>query len=85
MLRFETFQEDYFVDYKNVTVIGGNGGSGLISFARVWCNPYAGPDGADGGNGGHVIFEGKTLMSYCRLNILLLIQLFFQLVQTLNL
>jgi len=51
-------KEDFFVDYKRITVKGGDGGSGLISFARIWCNPYAGPDGADGGNGGHVIFEG---------------------------
>ncbi|CAD6996850.1 unnamed protein product [Ceratitis capitata] len=47
----------YFVDSKQVHVIGGKGGDGCISFLQLWCNERAGPDGGDGGNGGHVIFQ----------------------------
>ncbi|XP_046736886.1 mitochondrial ribosome-associated GTPase 2 isoform X1 [Diprion similis] len=47
----------YFIDMKQVTVIAGNGGDGNISFLRLWANEFAGPDGGDGGSGGHVIFQ----------------------------
>ncbi|XP_017468481.1 PREDICTED: mitochondrial ribosome-associated GTPase 2 isoform X2 [Rhagoletis zephyria] len=50
----------FFVDSKQVNVIGGKGGDGCISFLQVWCNERAGPDGGDGGNGGHVIFQSTT-------------------------
>ncbi|XP_011202496.2 mitochondrial ribosome-associated GTPase 2 [Bactrocera dorsalis] len=50
----------YFVDSKQVQVIGGKGGDGCISFLQLWCNERAGPDGGDGGNGGHVIFQTST-------------------------
>ncbi|XP_053959170.1 mitochondrial ribosome-associated GTPase 2 [Anastrepha ludens] len=50
----------YFVDSKQVHVIGGKGGDGCISFLQLWCNERAGPDGGDGGNGGHVIFQSTT-------------------------
>ncbi|XP_014616201.1 PREDICTED: mitochondrial ribosome-associated GTPase 2 isoform X2 [Polistes canadensis] len=47
----------YFVDIKQVRVIGGRGGDGTISFLQLWKNDRAGPDGGDGGHGGHVIFQ----------------------------
>ncbi|XP_043489912.1 mitochondrial ribosome-associated GTPase 2 isoform X1 [Polistes fuscatus] len=47
----------YFVDIKQVRVIGGKGGDGTISFLQLWKNDRAGPDGGDGGHGGHVIFQ----------------------------
>ncbi|XP_046736887.1 mitochondrial ribosome-associated GTPase 2 isoform X2 [Diprion similis] len=50
----------YFIDMKQVTVIAGNGGDGNISFLRLWANEFAGPDGGDGGSGGHVIFQAST-------------------------
>jgi hypothetical protein len=46
-----------FVDFKRVTCTAGNGGSGMISFLRQYRNPFGGPDGGDGGPGGHVIFQ----------------------------
>ncbi|GFY47088.1 mitochondrial ribosome-associated GTPase 2 [Trichonephila inaurata madagascariensis] len=46
-----------FIDFKSVTAIGGKGGDGLISFLRLYKNPFGGPSGGDGGNGGHVIFQ----------------------------
>ncbi|KAJ6221000.1 hypothetical protein RDWZM_006812 [Blomia tropicalis] len=48
-----------FVDFRRVSVTGGNGGNGKICFLHLWSNPNAGPSGGDGGNGGHVIFEAS--------------------------
>ena len=42
-------------------MIGGRGGDGCMSFLSLPFNEWAGPDGGDAGNGGHVIFQGKTL------------------------
>ena len=47
----------HFVDWKQVVCTAGKGGDGMICFLRLWCNPFGGPSGGDGGNGGHIIFE----------------------------
>jgi GTP-binding protein len=41
-------------------VIAGNGGDGCCSFLRAFANDKAGPDGGDGGNGSHIIFQACT-------------------------
>jgi GTP-binding protein len=46
-----------FVDYAEISVKGGNGGKGCISFRREKYVPKGGPDGGDGGNGGNVIIH----------------------------
>ena len=48
-----------FVDYIRVFCRSGNGGAGSSHFLRVKFNPMAGPDGGDGGRGGHVILRGN--------------------------
>ena len=46
------------MDYVRVKCKAGDGGNGMVSFARFCNMPFGGPDGGDGGNGGHVIFQG---------------------------
>ena len=49
-----------FVDYVKVYVRSGKGGAGSAHLLRVKYNAKAGPDGGDGGRGGHVILRGNT-------------------------
>ncbi len=49
-----------FVDYIRVFCRSGKGGAGSAHFARTKFNAQAGPDGGDGGRGGHVILRGST-------------------------
>ncbi len=57
-----------FVDEVSITVSSGQGGAGSVSFRRESMDPRGGPDGGDGGRGGHVIFRStpqlNTLIDY---------------------
>ena len=55
-----------FIDYVTINIGSGKGGPGCTSFRREKFVPRGGPDGGDGGRGGHVILEADT-----RLNTLL--------------
>lgn len=46
-----------FVDEASIVVSSGKGGPGAVSFLREAMTPRGGPDGGDGGRGGHVIFR----------------------------
>jgi len=43
-----------FIDEADITVVGGAGGNGCVSFRREKYVPRGGPDGGDGGDGGSV-------------------------------
>lgn len=49
----------FYVDACRVRAVAGNGGDGCVSFLSAWCKEQAGPNGGDGGNGGHVVFQVK--------------------------
>ena len=48
-----------FVDYVKVFCRSGKGGAGSHHFHRSKINPRGGPDGGDGGRGGHIILRGN--------------------------
>jgi GTP-binding protein len=48
-----------FIDYVKLCSRSGNGGSGSVHFRREKHVPLGGPDGGNGGRGGHVILRGN--------------------------
>ncbi len=48
-----------FVDYVKINCRSGKGGPGSAHFFRSRNNPKGGPDGGDGGRGGHIILKGN--------------------------
>lgn len=53
---------DNFVDYVKIHCTSGNGGGGSSHFRREKYIPKGGPDGGDGGRGGHVYLRGNKQM-----------------------
>lgn len=54
--------ETNFVDYVKIHCTAGNGGAGSAHLRREKFVAKGGPDGGDGGRGGHVILEGNRNM-----------------------
>ena len=56
-----------FVDYVRILFRSGKGGAGSVHFHRGASTPKGGPDGGDGGRGGHIILQADpqewTLLS----------------------
>lgn len=51
-----------FIDYVKILCRSGNGGAGSRHFHRAKYVPKGGPDGGDGGRGGHIILKGNRNM-----------------------
>ena len=48
-----------FIDYVKIYCRSGNGGSGSTHMRREKYVPKGGPDGGDGGRGGHIILRAN--------------------------
>lgn len=51
-----------FIDYVKILCRSGKGGAGSMHFHRAKYVPKGGPDGGDGGRGGHIILRGNRNM-----------------------
>ncbi len=51
-----------FIDYVKILCRSGKGGAGSRHFYRAKYVPKGGPDGGDGGRGGHIILRGNAHM-----------------------
>ena len=54
--------ESNFVDYVKIFCKSGNGGAGSAHLRREKFVAFGGPDGGDGGRGGHIILRGNEQM-----------------------
>lgn len=53
-------EKSNFVDYVKIYMRSGHGGPGSVHFRREKFIPKGGPDGGDGGRGGHIIIRGNS-------------------------
>ena len=51
--------ESNFADYVKIHCESGHGGAGSAHLRREKYIPKGGPDGGDGGRGGHIILQGN--------------------------
>ena len=49
--------ESNFIDYVRIFCASGHGGAGSAHLHRAKYVPKGGPDGGDGGRGGHIILR----------------------------
>ena len=62
--------ESNFIDYVKILCRSGKGGAGSRHFYRAKYVPKGGPDGGDGGRGGHIICVATEICGhFCLLNI----------------
>jgi GTPase len=52
-----------FIDHVKLHVQAGKGGAGVVHFRREKSVPKGGPDGGNGGRGGHVILQGNAQLA----------------------
>lgn len=57
--------ESNFVDYVKIYCRSGKGGRGSAHMRREKYVPNGGPDGGDGGRGGHVICGETVIIGHC--------------------
>ncbi|TAE19830.1 MAG: GTPase ObgE [Bacteroidetes bacterium] len=49
-----------FIDHVRIYCFSGKGGAGSVHFRREKFAPLGGPDGGNGGRGGHIILKGNA-------------------------
>ena len=59
IVYFALMEKSNFIDYIRIFCRSGHGGAGSKHFMRTKFNPKAGPDGGNGGRGGHIILRGN--------------------------
>lgn len=52
-----------FLDQVKIFVKSGHGGAGCVSFRREKYIEFGGPDGGNGGRGGHIIIEAENALN----------------------
>lgn len=52
--------QNNFVDHVRIYFKSGKGGNGVVSWRKEALVPMGGPDGGNGGRGGHIILRGNT-------------------------
>ena len=58
--KSDTMAESNFIDYVKIFCASGAGGAGSMHLRREKYVPKGGPDGGDGGRGGHSIQKGTS-------------------------
>jgi len=53
-------ERNNFIDYIRIFARSGHGGAGITHFMRNKLTAMGGPDGGDGGRGGHIILRGNS-------------------------
>jgi GTP-binding protein len=56
-MNTEQRERSMFIDFARISVRGGSGGGGVVSFRREKYVEHGGPDGGNGGNGGDVFLR----------------------------
>lgn len=62
LISKQIMAESNFIDYVKILCRSGKGGAGSRHFYRAKYVPKGGPDGGDGGRGGHIILRGNRNM-----------------------
>jgi GTPase len=60
LLKIPGLEKSNFVDQIRIFCRSGHGGAGIKHFRRDKLTAYGGPDGGDGGRGGHIILKGNS-------------------------
>ena len=59
-IKNKRYMQSNFVDYVKIFCKSGHGGAGSAHLHRAKYIPKGGPDGGDGGRGGHIILRGNA-------------------------
>ena len=61
-INYQIMSGSNFIDYVKIHCRSGKGGAGSKHFRREKYITKGGPDGGDGGRGGHIIVKGNAQM-----------------------